>query len=80
MRHYATKQIKNRAERLQLRKGVIMYYLVRTYKKHKRAKRHIVLKGSLEYVERFVKSINYISNDRYKVEIYNGKWELIKIL
>ena len=57
-----------------------MYYLARTYKKNKRAKRHIVLKGSLEYIEGFVKKSNYVSNDSYKVEIYDGKWELIKSL
>lgn len=57
-----------------------MYYLVRTYKKNKRAKRHIVIKGSLEYVNDFVKRSNYVSDERYKVEIYSGNWQLIKSL
>lgn len=57
-----------------------MYYLVRTYKKNKRAKRHIVIKGSLEFVNDFVKRFNYVSDERYKVEIYSGNWQLIKSL
>lgn len=57
-----------------------MYYLVRTSKRNKRAKRHIVIKGSIEYIKDFVTRSNYVSDARYKVEIYSGNWQLIESL
>ena len=54
-----------------------MYYLTITAKR-KNAKRHISNKGNdIDYLRKLGK--NNI-NDRYIVEIYNGKWELIEMV
>lgn len=51
-----------------------MYYLTFTAKR-KNAKRHIV--GKAATVQE-LKSKPYINNERYIINIYNGKWELIE--
>ena len=56
-----------------------MFYLVRRSAR-KDAKRHIVVKGTFEYVMDFVERTDYYSNNRYVVEIYSGDWRLVKVL
>ena len=50
-----------------------MYYLT-IRGKQKRAKRHVVTK-SLSFTT-LLKTAENLDKKRYKVEIYNGKWEL----
>ena len=52
-----------------------MKYIMTTTAKRKNAKRHIDTRSnSLDYL----RAQGLIRNDRYIVEIYNTKWELIE--
>jgi len=53
-----------------------MYYLTTTAKR-KNAKRHIVRKSEdINYLKRLGRNVS----ERYIVEIYNGKWELVETI
>ena len=53
-----------------------MYYLTTTAKR-KNAKRHIARKSEdINYLKRLGRNIS----ERYIVEIYNGKWELVETI
>lgn len=52
-----------------------MTYILTIEAKRKGAKRHIVKKSS--DIEELRKLSNNL-NDRYKVDIYNGKWQFIE--
>lgn len=52
-------------------------YILATTAKRKNAKRHIASKGNdLEHLRYLAQ--NNINKDRYVVEIYTGKWELVE--
>lgn len=53
-----------------------MYYLVSTARR-KNAKRHIDTKSEdIQHLRDLAKNFNH----KYRVEIYNGKWELVEAL
>ena len=53
-------------------------YILTTTTKRKNAKRHIDTKG--KDLEKLRNNARFIDRNKYVVEIYNGKWELIEIL
>ena len=55
-----------------------MKYILTTTAKRKNAKRHIVERSS--DINELIKTAEFINRDRYTVEIYNSKWELVEVL
>lgn len=53
-----------------------MNYILTITAKRRNAKRHIAQRG--ESLEELIRYSNVINKDRYHVDIYNGKWELVK--
>lgn len=53
-----------------------MSYILTVTAKRKNAKRHIVERGTIEDCRRLANNMN----EKYIVEIYNGKWELVETI
>ena len=56
-----------------------MKYILTVTAKRKNAKRHIVERNSnIEHLRKL--AVNNLNKDRYIVEIYNSKWELLETI
>lgn len=53
------------------------YVLARTYNS-KNAKRHIVMRDTLESIEKWVDAVKVSASDKYTYCLYTNKWELVK--
>ncbi len=65
----------NRNQKMQ--GGVIMYILTITARR-KNAKRHIVDKST--DINDLRKLANNVNGDRYVIEIYTGRWDLVEVI
>lgn len=54
-----------------------MYILARVYNS-KKAKRHIVLRGTMEGIEEWLYCVGALESKRYKYSLYTGNWRLVK--